>query len=74
MFGIVLEPEYNVQYVIMNTMNLINFASIYYNFMSVQVSFTNKHERYSMNVRVYLSHLWKEMYMYMYDIVASIKC
>ena len=42
--------------------------------MSVQVSFTNKHERYSMNVRVYLSHLWKEMYMYMYDIVASIKC
>ena len=27
-----------------------------------------------MNVRVYLSHLWKEMYMYMCDTVASSKC
>ena len=35
-----LKPDYNEQYFIMNTLNLINFVSKYY--MSVLMSLTNK--------------------------------
>lgn len=39
-----LKPDYNEQYFIMNTLNLINFVSKYY--MSVLMSLTNKWVQY----------------------------